>query len=87
VRFEVLMVVKMLMMMFWVVTPYGLVGRSQCFGETWIQYVPPKHWYLPMSPNDITTQKINVVNISRTQSVNTGFIFVISIYGGSQSLL
>jgi hypothetical protein len=33
-RFEVLMVVKMLMLVFWIVMLCGLVGRYQCFGGT-----------------------------------------------------
>jgi hypothetical protein len=32
------------MLVFWVVTPYGLVGTCR-----WRQYVPPKRWYLPRS--------------------------------------
>jgi hypothetical protein len=31
-RFEVLTAVKMLMLVFWIVTPCGLVGRYQRFG-------------------------------------------------------
>jgi hypothetical protein len=34
-RFEVLMAVKMLMLVFWVVMPYGLVGTYQYFGGTY----------------------------------------------------
>jgi hypothetical protein len=30
---EVLMAVKMSVLFFWVVTPCGLVGRYQCYGE------------------------------------------------------
>jgi hypothetical protein len=26
----------------------------------WTQYIPSKHWYLPTSPHDVTTQEINV---------------------------
>jgi hypothetical protein len=44
------MVVKMLMLVFWVVTPCGLVGRYQC---------SLKYWYLPRSSQSITTQKTN----------------------------
>jgi hypothetical protein len=28
------------MLVFWVVTPFGLVGRYQHFGGSWTQYVP-----------------------------------------------
>jgi hypothetical protein len=28
-----------LMLVFWVVTPCGLVGRYQCFGETYCLYI------------------------------------------------
>jgi hypothetical protein len=35
VRFEVLTAVKMSMLVFWVVTPCGLVRRYQRFGETY----------------------------------------------------
>jgi hypothetical protein len=50
-------------------TPCGLIGKHQCFGETyclhlqdwgWRQYVPPKRWYLPTSPHGISTQKNNI---------------------------
>jgi hypothetical protein len=34
-RFEVLMAVKMSMLVSWVVTPYGLVGRYQRLGGTY----------------------------------------------------
>jgi hypothetical protein len=34
-RFKVLEAVKMTMLIFWVVTPYGNVGRYQRFGETY----------------------------------------------------
>jgi hypothetical protein len=37
-RFEVLTVVKMIMMFFWVVTPFGLISRYQHFRGT---YCPP----------------------------------------------
>jgi hypothetical protein len=46
----------------------GLIGRYQCFRETyclhfqprtWRQYVSQKCWYLPMSLHGITTQKNN----------------------------
>jgi hypothetical protein len=33
VRSEVLTAVKLSMLVFWVVTPFGLVGRYQRFGE------------------------------------------------------
>jgi hypothetical protein len=51
--------------LFQVVTPYGLVGRYQHFGETyclhiqpwrWRQYVYPKRWYLPTSPRCVVSQ-------------------------------
>jgi hypothetical protein len=35
VRFEVLTAVKMAMLVIWVVTPCGLVGRQRQFGETY----------------------------------------------------
>jgi hypothetical protein len=35
VRYKVLTAVNMSMLLFWVVTPYGLVGRYQCFGGTY----------------------------------------------------
>jgi hypothetical protein len=52
----------------WVVTPCGLIGRYQCFGGTyclhlhpwrWRHYVCLKCWCLPTSPQGITTQKTN----------------------------
>jgi hypothetical protein len=64
---EVFTAVKMLVLVFGVVMPYGLVGR--CFGEMcclhiqpwrWRQYVPPKRWYLPTSPRDVTALKTSI---------------------------
>jgi hypothetical protein len=49
VRFEVLTVVKMLMLFFWVVTLSSEDG----------DIVSLKHWYVPTSPHGITTQKVN----------------------------
>jgi hypothetical protein len=54
-RHEVLAVVKMSMLDFWAVTPCGLMQIS-----IFQQYVPLKLWYLPISPHDIATQKINI---------------------------
>jgi hypothetical protein len=50
-RFEVLTVVKMSMLVFWVVTQYALKKEV---------YVPPKCWYLPTSPHGVTTEKTNI---------------------------
>jgi hypothetical protein len=38
-RFEVLMAAKMSVVVFWIVTLYGLVSGYQ---QWWRQYVPPK---------------------------------------------
>jgi hypothetical protein len=50
-------------LVFWVVTPCGLVGRFQRFGETYCPHLqgwsPPKRWYLPTSPHGVTTQENN----------------------------
>jgi hypothetical protein len=53
----------MLMLVFWVVTLYGLVGKYQCFGEKWKQFVPLKHLCLPTGPHSITTHKTNITGI------------------------
>jgi hypothetical protein len=56
-RFEFPMAVKMSLLLFWVVTLYGLVDRYQHFGETcwrWRQNVAPNCWYLPTSQHDNT---------------------------------
>jgi hypothetical protein len=54
-RFAVLTAVKMSMLVFWVVTPCGLVCKYQPAGGTyclhlqslrWMQYATPKFWYL-----------------------------------------
>jgi hypothetical protein len=51
-RFEVL-TVKMSMLVLWVVTPSGLAGRYQRFGEdTASIFVPPKFWYLLTTPQN-----------------------------------
>jgi hypothetical protein len=68
-RFAVPTARRMLMVVVWVVMLYVLVGGYQHFGETyclhlqplsWKQYVPPKRWYLPTSPHDITIQKTTI---------------------------
>jgi hypothetical protein len=62
--YQVLMLVKVMMLLYWVVTPCGLIGRYSRFGEIywiWRQYVSPKWCYLPTSPHGITTQKNNII--------------------------
>jgi hypothetical protein len=56
-RFEVLTAVK-IAMFFWVVTPCGLVGRYQRFGETSLSLGVK----CGDSPHGVTTQKNNIVN-------------------------
>jgi hypothetical protein len=41
-RFEVLTEVKLSMLVFWVVTPCGLVGRYQRFGRTYCLNLQPR---------------------------------------------
>jgi hypothetical protein len=43
----ILLAMKMLVLVFWVVTLCGLVGRHQ-------------HWYLPASPHGFTVQNTNI---------------------------
>jgi hypothetical protein len=43
-RFEVLTAVKMLMAVFWVVSPCGPVGRNQCFGRTYCLFLQLWRW-------------------------------------------
>jgi hypothetical protein len=71
-RCEVLTAVKTSTMVFWVVTPCGLVDRHWSFGKTycihlqtwrWRPCVPPNIWYLLTSPHGATTQKTTVTNI------------------------
>jgi len=66
-RSKVLTAMKMSVLIFWVVTPYGFVGKYQlyegtyCFhlhGWRWKQYVSPSGWYLSTSPHGVTTQII-----------------------------
>jgi hypothetical protein len=54
-RSVVLTAVRMSVLVFWVVTPCGLLCRYQRLG--WRQYVSPKHWYLP---HGIITQKTDI---------------------------
>jgi hypothetical protein len=72
------------MFVFWVVTPCGLVGRYQCFGEKTLPpssapemkaYVPSKRWYLPTSPHGVITQKTNIDIFTAVSTSN--FIFVL----------
>jgi hypothetical protein len=66
-------VVKMSMLFFWVVTPRGLVGRYQCFGETQCLHLQCSALMmetvcfsetsvvcLPTSLHGVTTQKDNI---------------------------
>jgi hypothetical protein len=57
-RFEVLTAVKMSMLLFWIVTPCGLVGRYQGFGGTYCFHL--QGWYLPAGPHGISTQKTKI---------------------------
>lgn len=50
---EVLTEMKMSILVFWIVKPYGLVGRYQCFTEPWYLHIvytesqpriPRKRW-------------------------------------------
>jgi hypothetical protein len=43
VRFEVLTAVKMSVLFLWVVTPCGLIGRYQHFGETYYHNPEEQH--------------------------------------------
>jgi hypothetical protein len=70
VRFEVFAVVKMSVLVSWVVTLCGLVGRYQRFRETYCLHlqgwsaedgdVSLKFLYLPTSPRSVTTQETNI---------------------------
>jgi hypothetical protein len=40
-RFEVLTTVNFPMLVFWIVTPCGLIGRYQRFGETYCLHLQP----------------------------------------------
>lgn len=55
--------VGMSMMFFRAVTPHGLVGKFQRFGQTYCFHISmlffPKFWYLPAIPYDVTTQNYN----------------------------
>jgi hypothetical protein len=44
-KFEVLATMKILMMIFWIVTPCGLVGRYQRVRETYYLYFSPEDGY------------------------------------------
>jgi hypothetical protein len=43
-RFEVLVAVKMSVLVFWLVTPCGFVGRYQHFGETYCLHLPTQYY-------------------------------------------
>jgi hypothetical protein len=69
---KALTMVKMLVLLFWVVAPCGLVGGYKCFRGTHClhlqgrrrQYVPPKRRCLPTSPYGVATKKTNTDNSS-----------------------
>jgi hypothetical protein len=52
------MAVRMLMLVFWVVTPCGRVSRYQRFRGTYCLHV--QGWYLPTSPHSVTTWKTDI---------------------------
>jgi hypothetical protein len=66
INFEVLTAVKMSMMVFWIVTPCGLVGSlySNVSEEhtpwRWRRYVSPKRWYPPTSLHGVTIQDTDI---------------------------
>jgi hypothetical protein len=75
VRFEVFTAVRMMMILFiCALAPCRLVGRWQCFGETYClhivfspedewQYVSPNRWHLSTSLHGAKTQKNNIIAI------------------------
>jgi hypothetical protein len=55
------MTMKIAVLVFWVVTPCGLVGRYQQFGGTCCLHILPlKYWYLCTHPHVITDQKTSI---------------------------
>jgi hypothetical protein len=62
-RYEVLTAANKSVLVFCVVTPCGLVGRNpwRC-----MQYISPKCFYLPRSPNGVITYKVNTDSINAT---------------------
>jgi hypothetical protein len=69
----------MLMLVFWAVMQCGLVGSYQRFGETYClifraefspEDVSPKRWYLPASPQGVTTQKTNINTFTALRTSN-----------------
>jgi hypothetical protein len=56
-RFEILPAVRMTMLLFWVVKPCKLVGRHQCFGETYCIHL-----------QGVATQKNNIVKLYLLQT-------------------
>jgi hypothetical protein len=63
-RFEVLTAVKMLMLVFWIVTPCGLVGRYQRFGGTYCLHLQV------FSPKAVCSSQTLVSTYKSTQHFN-----------------
>jgi hypothetical protein len=81
-RFERITKMKMMMLVFWVVT-CGLVGRYQHFGgiyclhlQDYRQYVPSKCWYLPTSPHSIKPNRSSLISVTSVLFTTLKWILV-----------
>jgi hypothetical protein len=73
-------------MLFWAMTPSGLVGRQQSFGGTYCLHLQPWRrdtmrlrniWYLPVGPHGITAQKRNIKIFTAVRTSNlTGILHI-----------
>jgi hypothetical protein len=64
-------------MLFWILTPCGLVGGYQCNvsekhadGDSVVCFSDTIRWYPPTSPHGVTTQKNNIVIFSAVRTSN-----------------
>jgi hypothetical protein len=46
------------------------------YPEDWEQYVPPKRWYLPESPQGVTTHKNNTVILTALRTSHLALIII-----------
>jgi hypothetical protein len=58
-RFEVLTAMKMPLLIFWIVTPYGLVDRYQHFRETYFLHLQASRWRQYVRYEVLTAAKIS----------------------------
>jgi hypothetical protein len=66
----------MMMLVFWVKSPCGLIGRYQRFGGTYCPHLQG-HFYLLTSPHGVTTQNNVITVIGSITNENNNFSIIV----------